>query len=136
MSTIGGTTVQADANGSAFVAELTATGTANWVSLVNGSGGIVFGADTNSAGRTFAAGRINSTTNEAYLAAVGPDPALTTPLRAASGDNTNGAVSAAADHHGGVWVGGEFLGTIDLGTPPLSGSDPTQPSNFLVHLEP
>jgi hypothetical protein len=134
-TSIGGMTVQAHENGSPFVAELSLTGVASWVRVVSGRG-IVFGADTNTAGRTFAAGRIDGATHDAFLAAVGPDPTLTVPLRADTGEMGNGALAAAADRHGGVWVGGEFSGTVDFGSGPLRAPNASQPANFLVHLEP
>lgn len=48
----------------------------------------------------------------------------------------NGVTNCAADHHGGVWVTGEFMGTTNLGTGTLTAADPTLPSNFVAHLQP
>jgi hypothetical protein len=135
MSTVGGTTVQANAAGSPFVAELTPTGTANWVRLIEGPG-VVFQSSTSPGDRTFAVGRIDGTTHDAFLAAIGPDNTLTLPLRTNTGENGNGALSAATDHHGGVWVAGELQGTATFGTTTLGGTNPALVTNFLVHLEP
>ena len=133
-STIGGMTVQADAQGSAFIAELTDAGVASWVRLV-GSPGTFARGDTNAADRTFGAGHLDlATTSDAILATVGTDGQVAVPLRVSNTDG-NGATTCAADLHGGVWVGGEFEGSTNFGTGALSGSDPTLPTNFLVHLE-
>ena len=132
-ATIGGIGVQADANGSAFVAELTPAGTADWALLGEGQS-YLFQSDTNSADRTFVVGRIaGPTTSESIVGSVGSERTLSLPLRV----QTDGSAShAAADRHGGVWVGGQFLGVVDFGTGPLAGPDATMPTNFLLHLEP
>ena len=133
-STVGGMTATALSNGSAFLAEVTTSCAARWVRVISGRG-IVFGADTNTAGRTFAAGRIDGTTSDSILASVGADGVVTLPLRTPTGES-NGAVAAAADRHGGVWVAGELLGSANFGTGPITGPDPEQPTNYLLHLEP
>lgn len=133
-STIGGITLQADPTNSGFIAELSATGTANWVHLIDGTS-FVFESDTNGADRTFAVGRIDGATSDAFVAAIGPDPTVTIPLRATT-NGGNGAVFAATDRHGGVWVTGEFEGTVNFGLGPLTSAAPMQPTNFVVHLEP
>jgi hypothetical protein len=134
-STIGGMTVQAAAQGSAFIAELTDTGAASWVRLVGAPGTIAHG-DTNAADRTFGVGHLDgASTSDAIVATAGADGEVAMPLRVSNADG-NGATYCAADLHGGVWVAGEFQTSTDFGTGPLSGSDPTLPTNFLVHLEP
>jgi hypothetical protein len=134
-SMVGDKLVQADPRGSAFIADLTDAGVTSWVQLV-GAPGIIAHGDTNAADRTFGAGHIDlAATSDAILATVGADGQLVVPLSVENLDG-NGATSCAADLHGGVWVGGEFQGSTDLGTGPISGSDPTLPANFLAHLEP
>jgi hypothetical protein len=134
-ATIGGTNVQADPRGSPFIAELTAAGAANWVALVDGSG-IVFAADTNGADRTFAIGYLEGAIKETFVASVVADGTLTLPLRTPIASDTNGARFAAADRHGGVWVTGDFKGTVNFGSGPLDAGGPTKFGNFLIHLEP
>ena len=138
--TIGGMTLHTAAGGSGFVAELTPAGTANWALLGEGPS-FLFQSDTNSAGRTFVVGRIDApTTSESIVGSVdgvgsgGGGPVLTLPLRVRN--DGNGPWHAAADHHGGVWVGGELLGTVNFGTGPIAGPNATMPAGFLLHLEP
>ena len=83
--------------------------------------------DIDGADRTFGVGHMN--TRETMT-----DARLSLSLQVPNPDG-NGVTSCAADHHGGG-VGGEFQGTIDFGMGPLSGADPTLPTNFLVHLQP
>jgi hypothetical protein len=133
-ATIGGMSVQADSNGSAFVAELTPAGIANWALLGDGHTNLLQ-SDTNRAGRTFVVGWIgDATTSESIAGTVGSDHTLSLAVQVQT-DN-GGATHAAADRHGGVWVGGLFSGVADFGTGPLMGPDATTPTNFLLHLEP
>jgi hypothetical protein len=134
-ATVGGVSVQAHANGSAFVAELTATGGANWVKVIAGEG-IVFAADTNAAGHTFAVGYLQGAIKETFVADVAPDGSATLPLRVTIAYDSNGANFAAADRHGGVWITGDFKGTLDLGLGPLDAGGADTFGNFLAHLEP
>jgi hypothetical protein len=137
-SAIGGMTVQADPDSSAFIAELTAAGTARSVELVGGSAtsGALFQTTINAADLGFAVGHLNgASATDAIVVQVTPDGQVSLPVRVANSDG-NGATGCAADHHGGVWVTGEFMGTIDLGTGPITGADATLPTNFVVHLEP
>jgi hypothetical protein len=133
---IGGTTVHANAIGSPFVAELGAsTGQPAWVQVTS-ERGRVFHATTNSADRTFAAGRIEGASWDGFMAAAsGPAATLSMPLRVASPAG-NGALYAAADKHGGVWVGGEVSGMATIGTVAIGNPDTSKYTNFLVHLEP
>ncbi|MEP6651925.1 MAG: hypothetical protein ABJA82_01115 [Myxococcales bacterium] len=134
-SVVGGMTATALTNGSAFIAEVTTGGAARWVRVIDGRG-IVFGADINAAGRTFAAGRLDGATSDSILASVGADGVLTLPLRIPTGES-NGAVAAAADRHGGVWVAGELVGSANFGTgPSITSPSPQEPTNYLLHLEP
>jgi hypothetical protein len=134
-STIGGMTVQAAAQGSAFIAELSDAGAANWVRLVGAPGTLAHG-DTNAADRTFGVGHLDgASASDAIVATADADGQVAMLLRVSNADG-NGATYCAADLHGGVWVAGEFQGSTDLGTGALSGSDPTLPTNFLAHLEP
>jgi hypothetical protein len=135
-SMVGGMNATALAAGSPFVAELSLTGVGSWVRVVSGRG-IVFGADTNASGRTFAAGFVDvgdGTVRESVVAAVGSDAALTIPVRVNTGEG-NGATSAAADRHGGVWIGGELRGSATFGTTTLTAPS-GEPGNYLLHLEP
>jgi hypothetical protein len=134
-ATVGGVTVQADTNGSPFIAELTSSGSGNWVKLIQGAG-IVFAADTSATGHTFAVGYVNGTTKDTFVADVTADGTATLPLRVTIPDDTNGANVAAADRHGGVWVTGDFKGSVDFGLGALSAGGATTFGDFLVHLEP
>jgi hypothetical protein len=136
-STIAGTPVSAGASGTAFVAEVTATGNrADFVDLI-GAQGIAFQTSTDAADRTFVAGRLDGATHDAFLAIVAPDGGLTMPWRHDTGAAANGATTVAADRHGGVWVGGELQGRVDLGMGAIGDtSDPTAFTNFLLHFEP
>jgi hypothetical protein len=133
---VGGKRVQGSPDGSPFVAELTATGAGNWVALIDGTG-IVFETDTNAADHTFAVGYVkdSDTTNQTFVADVAGG-VVTMPLRVPVSADSNGALYVAADRHGGVWATGEFQGTVDFGTGPLSAGMPDTLGNFLVHLEP
>jgi hypothetical protein len=133
--TVGGVPVQADANGSAFIAELTAPGGGDWVKVISGAG-IVFVADTSATGHTFAVGYVNGTTKDTFVADVAADGSATLPLRVTVPDDTNGATFAAADRHGGVWATSDFKGSVDFGTGVLSSGGATTFADFLVHLEP
>jgi hypothetical protein len=133
-ATIGGLDVQAAATGSPFVAELTASGAANWVRLVQGAG-IVFAADTNDAGHTFAAGYVSDAIKETFIADVIAG-AATLPLRTTIPDDTNGALFVAADRHGGVWATGDFKGSANFGVGTISAGGVATFGDFLVHLEP
>ncbi|MEI9937769.1 MAG: hypothetical protein WDO69_11170 [Pseudomonadota bacterium] len=133
-SSIGGATVQANAGGSAFIAELTAAGTLNWVDVLAGQG-IVFQTSTGIDDRTFAVGRIESGNSTAFLIETGPGATLAFPLLTDVGW-TSGATATAADRHGGAWVSVESVGATPFGTVLASGADPTLLTNFLVHLEP
>jgi hypothetical protein len=135
-SMVGGVNGSALAGGSPFIAELSLTGVGSWVRVVSGRGA-VFGADTNTAGRTFAAGFVDvgdGTVRESVVAAVGSDAVLTIPSQVNIGEG-NGATSAAADRHGGVWIGGELRGSATFGTTTLTAPN-GEPGNFLLHLEP
>jgi len=133
-ATIGGISVQADPTGSAFVAELTPAGTASWALLSEGHSNLLQ-SDTNRAGRMFVVGWIgDAMRSESIVGTVGSERTLSLPLRVQT-DN-GGASHAAADRHGGVWVGGLFFGAVDFGTGPLRGPDATTPTNYLLHLEP
>jgi hypothetical protein len=132
-STVGGMTVSTSQDGAPFIAELSATGTANWVRVIGGTG-IVFQGDTNAAGRTFEVGRLDGTTADSFVEAVGADGVLMQPFRLNT--TANGALWAAADRHGGVWVAGEFSGTVNFGTGAIVGAAAPLTTNYLVHLEP
>ena len=136
-STVGGKAVHADPNTSAFIAEVTPAGVANWVNIVgNGTPGAIFQTAINAADLSFAVGHLNgSSTTDAIVAEVDSADELSLPVREANADG-NGATNCAADHHGGVWVTGEFRGTTDLGDGTLTSADPTLPSNFVLHLQP
>jgi len=135
-STLGGMTVQADPNSSGFIAEVTPAGAARWIDLVGGLSGTIFQMATNAADVSFAVGHLNeATATDAIVAEVDSAGQLSLPVRVAN-DDENGATNCAADHHGGVWVTGEFQGTIDLGSGTLTAPDPTLPANFVVHLQP
>jgi hypothetical protein len=136
-STVGGKTVQADPNTSAFIAEVTTAGTANWVNLIgSGTPGAIFQTAINAADVSFAVGHLSETsTTDAIVADVDSADHLSIPVRVANPDG-NGATDCAADHHGGVWVTGEFQGTTDLGAGTLTAADSTLPSNFVLHLQP
>jgi hypothetical protein len=133
---IGGMTVQAGAMGSPFVAELTPDGFANWVQLVSPGEGIVFAADTNAAGRTFAVGYITNLLKDTFVATVGPNWPLTLPLRTTIAEDSNGGLFVAADRHGGVWVTGDFKGSVQFGSNTLMAPSSTAFASFLIHLEP
>jgi hypothetical protein len=133
-SNIGGATLQAEPAGSSFLAEISDSGTLEWVSLISGSS-VILGADTNSAGRTFIAGRMHGAIESTFVAAAERANSLQI-LSLTKTYEGSGATSCAVDHQGGVWVAGEFQGTVDFGTGPLSGTDPTMPTNFLVHFTP
>jgi len=136
-ATVGGLGVQARSDGSPFVAELTASGSGTWVTLIDGRG-IIFETDTNAAGHTFAVGYVKGsdpTTLQTFVADV-IDGVATLPLRATVSAYSNGALFVAADRHGGVWATGEFQGSVDLGLGPLDAGGPDTYGNFLVHLEP
>jgi len=135
-ATIGGMTAQAGDLGSPFLAELTAAGVANRVDIVAPGDGIVFAGDTNSAGRTFAVGYVADVAKETFVAAVDPGGPLTIALRATIGFDTNGALVAAADRHGGVWVVGDFKGSVNFDGNTLLAPSTTAFGNFLIHLEP
>ena len=135
-STVGGITVQADPNTSAFIAEVTPTGTANWVNLVGSGSGAIFQTAVNASDLSFAVGHLNDTSGaDAIVADVDSADHLSIPFQVANVDG-NGTTDCAADHHGGVWVTGEFMGTTDVGTGTLTAADPTLPSNFVLHLQP
>ena len=136
-STLGGMTVQGDPGSSGFIAEVTSAGVARWIDLVGGGApGTIFQIANNAADVSFAVGHLNeATATDAIVAEVGGADQLSIPVRVANADG-NGATNCAADHHGGVWVTGEFQGTTDLGTGTLTAPDSTQPSNFVVHLQP
>ena len=136
-STVGGKTVQADPNTSAFIAEVTTAGTANWVNLVgSGTPGAILQTAINTADVSFAVGHLRETgTTDAIVAGVDSAGHVSIPVRVANPDG-NGATDCAADHHGGVWVTGEFQGTTDLGAGTLTAADSTLPSNFVLHLQP
>jgi hypothetical protein len=136
-STFGGMTVQADPNGSGFIAEVTPAGAARWVDLVGGgTSGAIFQTAINAADVSFAVGHLNeASATDAIVAEVDSADQPSIPVRVANADG-NGATNCAADHHGGVWVTGEFQGTTDLGTGTLTAADSTLPSNFVVHLQP
>jgi hypothetical protein len=134
-SSIGGKSVDADAAGSGFVADLSQSGVANWLRLLDGQS-FVARADTSGMDLTFAAGDADDGTSQnAIVASVGANAALTLLVRSPNNDG-NGATSVAADRHGGAWVGGEFQGTVDFGLGVLSGADPTLPTNFVLHIQP
>src|SRR4029079_4746773 len=134
-ATVGGVTAQGDSLGSPFVAELAATGDANWVKVIQGEG-IVFAADTNAAGHTFAVGYLQGTIKETFVADVAPDGNATLPLRVTIAYDSNGANFAAADRHGGVWITGDFKGTLDFGLGPLDAGRTHAIRNNLAHLAP
>ncbi|HVV50577.1 MAG TPA: hypothetical protein VHO06_13005 [Polyangia bacterium] len=136
-STVGGITVRADPNTSAFIAEVTPSGVASWVNLVgSGTPGAIFQTAINAADLSFATGHLNETSaTDAIVADVNSADQLSFPVRVANADG-NGATDCAADHLGGVWITGEFQGTTDLGTGTLTAADPTLPSNFVLHLQP
>jgi hypothetical protein len=135
-ATIGGVIAQAGDKGSPFVAELSAAGVASWVHLVAPGEGIVFAADTNTAGRTFAVGYITNSAKETFVGAVGRGSPLIFPLRATIADDSNGGMVAAADRHGGVWVAGDFKGSVSFAGSTLNAASATAFGNFLIHLEP
>jgi plastocyanin len=131
---IGGVAVHGTPNGSPFVAELTADGVGSWARTIP-SDGIVFAADTNAAGHTFAGGYLSGTMKEAFVYDV-TDSGATMPLRTTVADDTNGVMFVAADRHGGAWVTGDFKGAIDFGIGVLNAGGATTFGSFLVHLEP
>ncbi len=134
--TLGGMTVQADPDGSAFIAEVTPAGQAQWIDIVgSGTPGTLFQTAINAADLSFAVGHLTrAAATDAIVAEVAGANQVTIPVDVANADG-NGATACAADHHGGVWVTGEFMGTTDLGTGTLIAADPTLPSNFVVHLQ-
>ena len=136
-STFGGMMVQADPNSSGFIAEVTPAGAARWVNVVGGgTSGTIFQTAINAADVSFAVGHLNeASATDAIVVEVDNADQLSIPVRVANADG-NGATNCAADHHGGVWVTGEFQGTTDLGTGTLIAADSTLPSNFVVHLQP
>jgi hypothetical protein len=131
---IGGAGFHATPDGSPFVAELTADGAGTWVRTIP-SDGIVFAADTNIGGHTFAGGYVNGTTKQTFIYDVTGSNAMT-PLQTTITDDSNGVLFVAADRHGGVWATGDFNGAIDFGVGVLSAADADTFGSFLVHLEP
>ena len=134
-SSIGGNSVQAQTGGSAFIAELTPAGTANWVRLIQGdSQGIVWDTSTTTNDRTFAVGSVNGN-NSALFAALDRDGNLTFPVQL-TGASQNGALATAIDRHGGVWVALEGSGSSKFGTVQPIGASSEPTANWLVHIEP
>jgi hypothetical protein len=135
-SSIGGKSVQAQTGGSAFIAELTAAGTANWVRLIQGDAqGIVWQTSTDANDRTFAVGSLVGGSSSALFAAIDQAGNLTFPVQL-TGAGQNGALATAIDRHGGVWVALEGSGSSKFGNVPSIGASNDSLANWLVHIEP
>jgi len=134
-SSIGGIGIQAQLGGSAFVADLNPSGTANWVRLIQGDhSGVVFQTSTRADDRTFAVGRIDGS-GTALFAALDGSGTLTFPV-SLTGAGQNGALATATDRHGGVWVAMEGSGSTTFGSAPVVGASNEPLVNWLVHIEP
>jgi len=134
-SSIGGKGVQAQTGGSAFIAELTPTGTANWVHLIQGSvSGIVWQTSTRADDQTFAVGRVDGA-QTAFFSVIDGAGTLTSPV-SFTGAGQNGALATAADRHGGVWVAMEGSGSTSFGSATVFGASSEPLVNWLVHIEP
>lgn len=138
-SEIGGTPVEALQEGSTFVADLNADGTANWVELVERDA-VGFGSVTSDAGVTYVAGRFEGPSDlpyttvdgaESCLLAIGPAGGFRTLWTALT--QSNGARSAAIDGVGGLWVTGELGVSADLGLGVVSEAAGNQ---YLIRLSP
>ena len=144
---VGGTAVSASASNSPtpFVAELNATtGAASWVRVLGGDG-VVFDATTDAAGRTFAVGRFEgpgtgparTTGSSSFVAMVQPDSSLKVVMQTLT--NWNGAMEVAIDGLGGLWVSGEYTGSVNFGLGTLVATGPLSVSDiatYLIYLKP
>ena len=138
-SIVAGVSAEANIDGSPFVADVNASGQGQWVRLL-GNLGSVFSAATGYKDRTVAVGRFdtdewiasgNVDNSSAFVSIVENDGTVsqqsTYPTR------SNGASAVVTDSHGGVWVSGEFIGTVAFGTKTLQSTDYQL---FLVKLNP
>lgn len=137
-STIAGTSIEAQAKGSPFVAEVGEDDNAKWI-RVFGKRGMVFDAATDALNRTIAVGRFdpddytgdNLDESPAFVAVV--DAAGTLSQLLTFTTRSNGAHAVATDKLGGVWVSGEFIGTTSFGAFELTA---TNYQVFLIRLSP
>jgi hypothetical protein len=104
-----------------FIAELDAsTGAASWVRVLGGDG-VVFDSVTDAAGRTFAVGRFEgpgtgpgrTSGSSSFVSLVQPDGTSKVIMQTLT--NGNGAMHAALDASGGLWIGGEYMGSANFG---------------------
>ena len=100
----------------------------------------MFDTTTDAAGRTYAVGRFEgpgtgpARTNgsSTFVAVVQPDGTFTVPLQTLT--NGNGALHVAIDGLAGLWVGGEYSGTVNFGLGPLVASGPLSASDIATYL--
>ncbi|WP_437955997.1 hypothetical protein WME76_31645 [Sorangium sp. So ce119] len=128
-----GITVDADIEGTPFVAKLTESGTAEWVITPEPSG-TTYGLAPDLEGGVYAAGRYddNVTFDYAPFAAYtrGSSDATVTQRYAASAGSAEG-IARAAD--GTLWVAGLFYGSIDVGSGPVESPST---SGFVLRILP
>ena len=120
-SDIGGKTVTANQNGSAFVARITSQGQATWAKAVPGEGiadAVAVGPD----GKAYVVGQF---ANDEILYTYDPAADTLTARKTVAGNATDNGLrthSVAVSTSGAVWLSGTFNGTINLGTGALSTS--------------
>jgi len=129
-SNIGGQTVTASQEGSAFVAQITSQGQATWAKTVPGIGmtdDVAVGLD----GKVHMVGQF---ANDEILYTYDPASDTLTSRRTVAGNATDNGLrthSVAVSTSGAVWLSGTFQGTINLGTGALSTSTV---ASFLIKL--
>ena len=105
----------------------------------------MFASTTDAAGRTFAVGRFEgpgtgpgrTAQSSSFVAMVQPDSSLKVVLQTVT--NGNGAMDVARDGLGGLWVSGEYSGSVNFGLGPLVATGPItlfDTATYLIHLQP
>lgn len=120
-STIGGKSVTASQDGSAFVAQITSQGQATWAKAIPGKGiadDVAVGID----GKVHVVGQF---ANDEILYTYDPAADALTSRKTTLGDATANGLrthNVAVSTSGTIWLTGTFNGTINLGTGALSTS--------------
>jgi len=129
-SNIGGKSMTANQDGSAFIAQITAQGQATWAKVVPGKGiadDVAVGID----GKVHVVGQFE---NDEILYSYDPAADTLTARKTVAGNATDNELrthSVAVSTSGTIWLSGTFKGTINLGTVALSTSSVAA---FLIKL--
>ncbi|WP_437809409.1 hypothetical protein [Sorangium sp. So ce1078] len=128
-----GTTVDADIEGTPFVAKLTESGTAEWVITPEPSG-TMYGLAPDMAGGVYAAGRYDDNVTFDYtpfaLHASASSEVTALQRYASSAGSSEGMALTSG---GTLWVAGLFYGSIDVGSGPVASPST---SGFILRIPP